>query len=317
VRIALDPGDGSFVPLIDGPVVRFDSRLDSQPGRSTTTFVVRDDSVFLNRDEDNEVFRDKRDSEVADELFRAVPQIASTRVDPPTDATHPVTARRGTRLDLLMRLSRANNRRVYVLPGEQPGQSIGCFKADPRGPNLAWPPLKLIGDQRNLSDATIEEDPESPSRSRAFTLRLSDGSAASFETGAQALGLTTDPPSVPDDAAPLRQLPPEDALREEPEAAVSAAAERSGLAYKLTASVIPGCYQAVLLPHQLVRIECSKSPYSGDYFLTKVTHRITPSVWTQALEGKRHGATPVAEAPAVETPGGGLSISFSAGVGVF
>jgi hypothetical protein len=317
VRIALDPGDGSFVPLIDGPVVRFDSRLDSQPGRSTTTFVVRDDSVFLNRDEDNEVFRDKRDSEVADALFRAVPQIASTRVDPPTAATHPVTSRRGTRLDLLTRLSRANRRRAYVLPGEQPGQSVGCFLADPQQPNLAWPALELIGDRRNLGDATIEEDPDSPSRSSARTLRLSDGSLASFQTGAQALGLSNDRPALPDDAAPLRQLPPEEALREDPEAAVSAAAERSGLAYKLTTSVIPGCYHAVLLPYQMVRIECGDTPYSGNYFLTKVTHRITPSVWTQSLEGKRHGATEVAEAPAVETPGSGLSISFSASVGVF
>ena len=62
VRVELDPGNGRFVPLIDGPVSNFESSLDSQPGRSTATFAVRDDSVFLNREEATEVFRDKTDS---------------------------------------------------------------------------------------------------------------------------------------------------------------------------------------------------------------------------------------------------------------
>lgn len=317
MRIALDPGDGVFVALIDGPVTQFDSRLDSQPGRSTATFVVRDDSVLLHRGEDNEVFRDKRDSEVAEELFRAVPSITTVQVTPPTGATHPVTSRRGTRLDLLSRLARANRRRAYVLPGEAPGTSIGCFLADTRVPNPAWPVLKLIGDDRNLGDATIEEDPDAPERTSARTLRLNDGVLAGFETGAAALGLTGDRPAVPDEAAPLRQLPPEEALREDPEDAVSTRAERAGLAYKLSSSVIPGCCRAVLMPYQMARIECGSTPYSGNYFLTKVVHRITPSVWTTSFEGRRSGATEVADAPTAEVPGGGLSVSFSASVGVF
>lgn len=317
IRIALDPGDGAFVPLIDGPVTQFDSRLDSQPGRSTATFVVRDDSVLLHRGDDNEVFRDKRDSEVADELLRAVPSITTVQAAPPTAATHPVTTRRGTRLDLLSRLARANRRRAYVLPGDAPGTSIGCFLADATAPNPAWPVLKLIGDDRNLGDATIEEDADAPERTTARTLRLNDGVLAGFETGAQALGLNGDRPAVPDDAAPLRQLPPEDALREDPEDAVSARAERAGRAFSLRSSTIPGCCRAVLLPYQMARIECGSTPYSGNYFLTKVVHRITPSVWTTAFEGKRSGATDVAEAPTAEVSGGGLSVSFSASVGVF
>ena len=69
VRVEIDPGSGRFVPLIDGPVSNFESHLDSQPGRSTATFAVRDDSVFLDRDEGTEVFRDRKDSEVADDVL--------------------------------------------------------------------------------------------------------------------------------------------------------------------------------------------------------------------------------------------------------
>jgi hypothetical protein len=41
VRIEIDIGNGRFVPLIDGPLVNIDAGLDSQPGRSTATMVVR------------------------------------------------------------------------------------------------------------------------------------------------------------------------------------------------------------------------------------------------------------------------------------
>src|SRR6266581_3026626 len=35
IRVAIRIGDGSFVPLIDGPVVGTDLRMSSQPGQSS------------------------------------------------------------------------------------------------------------------------------------------------------------------------------------------------------------------------------------------------------------------------------------------
>ncbi len=317
VRIELDPGDGRFVALIDGPIASFDSQLDSQPGRSTATFVVRDDSVFLHREEANEVYENRRDSELADELLRSVPQIVRANVNPPTEGTHENTTRRGTVLDFLGRLARSNDRRVYVLPGEERGQSIGCFLPDPTEPEAGWSPLRLIGAQRNLGDATITEDSESPERSSASTLRLSDGSLASFETGAVALGISGDRPAVPDEDAALRQLPPDEALREDPAPAAGARARSAAQAYTLSSRVVPGCYAAVLMPYRRVTVECGSTPYSGHYLLTKVVHRITPHLWTQEFEATSDGSTEVSSAPVAEIAGGGLSLSFSASVGVF
>ena len=100
IRIEIDPGDGRFAPLIDGPLASVDSSLDSQPGRSTATLVVRDDSAFLNRDEEVEPpFVDRRDSDLAAELFLRFEQIGDTRIDA-TSATH-TTTRRGTVLQFL------------------------------------------------------------------------------------------------------------------------------------------------------------------------------------------------------------------------
>jgi hypothetical protein len=306
IRVELDPGDGNFVPLIDGPVSGYETQLSSQPGRSTATFAIRDDSVFLNRDEETEVFQDRRDSEIAEEVLLGIDQIVSTRVDPPTSGTSPITTRRGTRLLFLSELARVNERRVYVLPGESAGNSIGCFLPDPeKAGNL--PALRLIGDERNLADATIEENSESPSRTRGTTLRISDGSIASSTASASDIGLGGDRPAVPDDLAPLRMLPPHDSLREDPEQAVKGRAREDSYAFKMTSNVVPGGYGGVLTPYIKVRVECGKTPYSGDWLITKVVHHITPSLYSQRFEAKSNGSTDV-------EGGGGLS---SALAGVF
>ena len=92
---------------------------------------------------------------------------------------------------------------------------------------------------------------------------------------------------------------------------------QAGYAYTLASSVIPGCYAAVLSPYVKVKVECGSTPYSGNYLLTKVVHRITPSLYSQTFEARSDGSTEVADAPVAEAPGGGLSVSFSASVGVF
>ena len=317
VRVELDPGSGTFVPLIDGPVVRFESQLDSQPGRSTATFAVRDDSVLLDREHGTEVFRDKTDSQIADEVLRSVPAIAEARTSPATTATHPITSRRGTKLTLLSQLAHANARRVYVLPGAERGQSIGCFLPDPAEADPGLPALKLIGDDRNLEDATIEEDSESPEQSHGSTLRLSDGQVASFQSSAADLSISNDAPVLSSQDAPSRLLPPADALRDDLTDATQRRARDAAYGFKLTSSVVPGCYAAVLSPYLKARVECGSTPYSGTYLITKVVHRITPSIYTQHFEARSDGRTTVPDAPVAEVAGGGLSVSFSASVGVF
>jgi hypothetical protein len=315
VRVELDPGTGTFVPLIDGPVASSETAMDSQPGRSTTTLVVRDDSVFLNREEAVEPFENRRDSDLADEMFRHATQIKDTRIEP-TTATHPATTRRGTEMQFLRELARANNRHAYVLPGEKPGESIGCFLPDPEDP-ADLPKLVLLGDGRNLTNATIEEDSEGPERTRGRTLRLGDMSEVSFETSATDLGLMRDLPAVPEDLTPLRLLSPGDNEREDPEPAVTSRARAAGYAFKLASQVVPGCYSAVLTPYQKVAVEAGATPYSGEYLITKVVHRITLSVYTQELEAKSDSRTDVPASPVAETAGGGLSMSFSGSVSIF
>src|SRR5262245_46829166 len=128
VRIELDIGTGRFAPLIDGPLISIDAALDSKPGVSTATMVVRDDSAFLNRDEDTEPpFEHRTDSEIADELFQRFEQIRDTRIEG-TEATPETPTRRGTVTQFPRDLARTSDRHAYVLPGHQPGASDGCVQ---------------------------------------------------------------------------------------------------------------------------------------------------------------------------------------------
>jgi hypothetical protein len=316
VRIELDIGQGRFAPLIDGPLASVDAALDSQPGRSTATMVVRDDSAFLNRDEEVEApFEHRSDSEIAREIFGRFAQIADTRIDG-TEATPETTTRRGTALQFLRELARANDRHAYVLPGDTPGRSIGCFLPDPEGPD-ALPPLVLIGDGRNLANASVMQDPDGGERTQAQVLRVDDQGVTTFETSAADLGLMRALPALPADLTPRRLLNPADNTREDPAAAATAQARRHGYVYQLSSHVIPGCYGGVLAPYQKVRVDAGATPYSGDYLLTKVIHRITPSLYTQQFEAKADSASEVSGAAVAEALGGGLQLSVSVSGGIF
>src|ERR1700730_13469649 len=64
VRIEVKIGKDPFVPLIDGSIIGFENRLSAEPGQSTATVHIHDDSVLLNREEAVEFFGDKTDDQI-------------------------------------------------------------------------------------------------------------------------------------------------------------------------------------------------------------------------------------------------------------
>ncbi|MCY1464201.1 hypothetical protein D9M71_821970 [compost metagenome] len=66
-----------------------------------------------------------------------------------------------------------------------------------------------------------------------------------------------------------------------------------------------------------MRLDAGATPYSGDYLITRVVHRITPSLYTQELEAKTNSVSEVSGAAVAEALGGGLQLSVSANVEIF
>ena len=148
-------------------------------------------------------------------------------------------------------------------------------------------------------------------------LRISDQGLVTFETGPEDLGLMRNLPAVPADLTPRRLLHPTDNTRENPEGAVSGQARRKGYVYRLSSQVVPGCYGAVLSPYNKVRVDAGATPYSGDYLITRVVHRITPSIYSQDFEAQTDSVTEVSAATIAEALGGGVSMSVSSSFGIF
>jgi hypothetical protein len=85
IRIEVNAGDGNFVPLIDGPVVGYESERSAIPGKSINTIVVHDDSVLLNRQATVDVRTGFTDSDIATELFQTaglIPDVDPTPAQP-------------------------------------------------------------------------------------------------------------------------------------------------------------------------------------------------------------------------------------------
>src|SRR5215203_4931671 len=88
-------------------------------------------------------------------------------------------------MQMLRLLARDQGMHAFVLPGDEPGQSIGCFKHfSTRAPDL--PPLVLLGKDRNMETLDVTNDAESPSKFQAFFLDVADKgvvvSTAGFDT---------------------------------------------------------------------------------------------------------------------------------------
>jgi hypothetical protein len=163
----------------------------------------------------------------------------------------------------------------------------------------------------------IHEDAESPETSRARTIRLHDQQPVSAEAGLRDLALLRPLPPLPGQEGAKRQVRPEDNDREDPETRSRASARRASYAYRVSGKLVPGCYPAALVPYQRVAVEVGDLPLSGEWLLTKVTHRITPDVYTQEFEAKCDSRQETAPAAAPAAGGAGLSVDFSASLSIF
>jgi hypothetical protein len=193
-------------------------------------------------------------------------------------------AQLGTPMQKLRELARRNGCHVYVLPGPTHGTpSVGCFKGDPEGdPSL--PPLIALGASRNLADVTATEDPESSAFTTFHTLRLSDQQVGTYTTQQSDQVLLGPRPAAATPAA--RQASPAAGVTEDPQAAAAARDRLRNYPVKYNGRLISGCYTDVLQPYQKVALRAGSAATSAILLLTKVTHRITPSMYTVEFEGR-------------------------------
>jgi hypothetical protein len=321
IRVEVNCGDGKFVPLIDGPVVGFDSARSALPGKSVVTVVVHDDSALLNREAKVEVKSRKTDSDLARQIFLdsplgGVPDVDTTPQQPDPDGA---AVRRGTPMQYLRELARRNHDfHAYVLPGKKPSQSIGCFKQFPKDTD-GLPDMKLLGADRNIETFNVNNKAQNPSTVQAATLSIAhDAVKASTASFRDATLMGDQSPDASNTNQATRLLPPGQSDRVDLDQATKGAAAESGFSLEATGSIVPFCYPAVLSPYRLVVVKISDSQYSTKYLISQVTHTLTRSIYTQSFSMKGNAVTAAAGGNAGgPQPSANFSVGFNVQVSIF
>jgi hypothetical protein len=286
VRVEMQIGSAPFVPLIDGPVVADERPKDAQPGQSALTLIVQDDSVYLNRHEEIRYFDDRTDSQIAEALFNEVKEIATTVIE---TTSHPsgylplVFVQRGTPMAALRTLARNQGMHAYVLPGENPGESVAHFNKFPTAPS-GYPPLILMGADQNIKSFRIHNDAQRTTTVKTYRLDIPDKGETKGTAGLTDFDLLGSQALFDRDAdiGTLIALPGI-CTRVDPKERAKIEADRASYAIEASGEVIKGRYPAVLRPYNTITVKGVDGRYSGAYRIKKVTHTFNRSNYTQAF----------------------------------
>lgn len=307
VRVEIKVGDQPFVPLFDGPITGFDSQMDSGPGKSTLTLIAQDDTFFMNRIEQVEAFEDLSDHEVAQQVFSDFSQfVFSTDIDNTPASGSALSAhivRRGTAMDVLRYLAKRQGKHVYVLPGDNPGQSTGCFKAFPTTTD-GLPALVLLGSERNIDSLHVRYCACKTADAVASTLRITDKQVVTETSRSSDAELMGEETGEEESDAAVQLLPPRQGESVDLLQAVTARAVAAGYSYEVNGNIREDAYTDVLRPYKVVTVRAGNTPVSGDYLITKAVHTITRGVYSQSFALKRNARSSRFSGGGTDVPGG-------------
>lgn len=306
VRIEVKPGAGAaFVPLIEGPVMGSEAQMSSEPGKSTLTVEVNDDSVSMNRRERVEVYEEQTADQLARRLF-ADAGMARSDVEtapPPSGGLPAVYVQRETDIQFLRRLARDLGMYAYVLPGDAAGASIGAFRTLPVAPD-GLPALVLLGSERNVMQMQVRTSATRPATAEARSLSVTDLQTASATSTLGAVPFLGTEPPVPEGDAGHVLLPPGRDGAVDATRWAAGATERSAYAFEATGKVTFDSYAAVMSPYRVVTVRGIDGQLSGDWVIHSVTHTMTRSTYGQEFTLQRNARS------AGSGGGGGLPSIF-------
>ena len=324
VRIEARIGEGDFIPLIDGRIVEQDPGMNANPGSSTLTLTVHDDSSLLHSESASESFPPgTSDSDIARRVFSDAALGGNVDVvdtEGPTNQDA-VVQRNGTRMQLLRSLmARHPDYYAYVLPGSSRGTSDCFFKKLPTTPDPALPDLVLSGPDRNLSAFNIQRSSNRAATYEGASLSMSDKSvseatsasseAAPSEGEAATAAGSTD--------TRRRRVAPGVGDHTSVASAVESAALDASFTVRAEGSVLPLCYGAILSPYRMVRARVSNSRYSANYVISKVTHTLGLSEYTQSFSVRGNSVSPEsAVSAAIPAAAAAVAAAFNVQVDIF
>jgi hypothetical protein len=286
IRVEARNHTKEWIALIDGPIVAPNPSMFGEPGQSTMTVVVRDDSAFLNIEARTFRFEGKKDDDIVKELVKKLRPEPELDMDPfpARPADRPLKfVRAGTEMDLLTELARPYGRHVYVRPSATVGRSVVCIKnyTPPGKPKL--PALVLTGPTRNMDSFSIRVDAMQPARFTGARLDIDNVEVDHYVSkwsDVEQIG-EQDPFGGLSQPQQTEHIDPLDAAVYDVVELANARQQRSSFAIVGNGSLRAGCYRGVLTPYELIGVSGVPQKFCTNWMIRDVTHTLGRSEYRQ------------------------------------
>lgn len=296
-------GDDGLEAIFDGYITSVHLNLTSDPSGSTLDVTATDTSVLMSLEEKVATWPDMSDSDIVQQIVSAygvqVQADSTATVHQETDTT---IVQRGTDIQFVRDLALRNGMEFYFETDKDSGEVTAYFQA-PQLTGTPQPDLAVqFGDGSNLRQFSARLDGQCPLSVKTQQIDIKAGSPNSSQVGDTQLtklgdkdanSLIGDPLGslvTPQDTQAqmlLLATPTSDAT----ELQTIAQGVRDEAAWFITANgeINSDAYQAVLRPHRTVLVKGAGKPFSGEYYVTKVTHEMkADGTYTQNFEARRN-----------------------------
>lgn len=296
-------GNDGLIPVFTGFVHGVDVQIGSVPGQSQIDVSLTDTSLLMGLEDRIAVWTDVSDSEVIERIAGAYAD--NTEVDS-TETVHAedgsVLVQRGTDLQFVRMLARRNGLE-FAFETDAASSNVTAIATLPQLDGTPQPDLAvLFGDQSNLASFHVRVDGRLPLNVDVSQVDISTKSANSAQVsdislnllGADDLGALAagdiDALAPPQTAtSQLMLLGPPTSDSTELTALAQSVRDTAGWFMTATGEINCDAYGAVLQPRRTVLVKGAGSLYSGTYYVTGVTHRITSDGrYRQTFEAKRN-----------------------------
>ena len=297
MKVTLEAGfDGESEEIFSGFVTHLKPNFDADPAKCTLDVQAIDRSIILDREHKMRPWTNKKDSDIAEEILVTenglIGSITPTQVE--HDATVTTITQRSTDMKFLQRLARRNGFEVYI-SGEE------AYFGPPAYTSEAQPTLSVhFGTQTTLTNFDLDVNALLATRVQTASTGRSDRSDNSADvesTDIEPLGGATASDLSSGEVPEASIFLGSGTVSGQQELDVRAQAIYDQQQWFITGSgeVDGNFYGHVIRPHKMITIKGISENYSGEYYVTHVTHQFKTGGYTMQIKVKRNATVPTGD----------------------
>jgi len=294
MKVTLEAGfDGETEEIFSGFVTHLKPNFDSDPAKCTLDVQAIDRSIILDREYKMRPWVNKKDSDIAQEILVTEnglgATITATQVE--YDETVTTITQRNTDMKFLQRLARRNGFEVYI-SGET------AYFGPPNYDSEVQPTLSVhFGAETTMTSFDLDVNALQATRVQTASTGRSDrtdNSADVESSDVEPRGATTASDMTSGEVPEATIFLGSGAVSGQQELETRARAIYDQQQWFITGNgdVDGNFYGHVIRPHKMITIRGISENYSGEYYVTHVTHQFKTSGYTMQIKTKRNATIP-------------------------